>query len=143
MAPLLKHCRRELAKSFIPSLALWIASIVILALIRADLVFIGFVAGALFVDTVFSTKQMSEKYKDFKRTVLNIEKSTVRIRVYDKYVSASFIENGETVVETSEKLEFVSVKKTCGFVELTVGNILCYIKIETLAEKSLLGKEIQ
>jgi len=143
LAPVVKHRRRSLVKNFVPSLVLWTLSIIILILLHADVIFIGFIAGALFVDTSFSVKSINEKYKEFKRKVINIEKSTVRLRIFDKSVVAEFIENGETVSEVSEKIDLVTVGENCGFVELTVGSKTCYIKRENVINNSFVAEKLK
>lgn len=90
-----KRKRRSYLFSLLPSLLWWIIAIPVFIIIDAPSLLVGILAGALFTDLVFCTKQLFEKILKEKRSIYSVCEKTAKLKVYEASVTLSISLEGE------------------------------------------------
>ena len=97
--------------SLLPSLLCWGAAIVLFCMQDLPSAFLGFLVGALFVDTVFCTKQLFSKILKEKKSTLGLLHKTMKLDVYKDTATVTLLLDGELLWRVDFALNGVGVKE--------------------------------
>jgi len=90
-----KRKRRSYLLSLLPSLFWWTIAIFLFIIIDAHPLLVGILAGALFTDVIFCTKQLFEKILKEKRSIYSVCEKTAKLELYESSLTLSVFLEGE------------------------------------------------
>lgn len=90
-----KKRRRAHLCSFLPSLLWWVFAIAVFVWFDAHHIFIGFLAGAFFADTLFCMKLLFGKIKEEKSELYSACDKTAKLEIHKTFVTASLYRENE------------------------------------------------